>query len=184
MRVGKIYKIIHNQSNLCYVGSTFGPLASRWNSHSQKFKAFDKGLKTDCISIYPYFKRYGIENFKIILIKEYDIIDRRHLEVYESLWISKLKACNKNNPIDLPLKKQYMKNYVEEHKDHLKEIGRIYREKNKEVINAKRQQKIECACGTTYSNNDKARHERCARHKKYLENGTITKYKRTVFRAA
>ena len=44
-------------------------------------------------------KLYGIQNFKIILIKEYMVYrehkkDHRHLFVYEQLWINKMKCIN------------------------------------------------------------------------------------------
>ena len=89
--LGKIYKIIHNQSNICYVGSTCNELRQRWQEH----KRHSTNEKVRKLSIYKYFEQYGIENFKIILIKEYEVIDRKHLEAYEQLWISKLKAINK-----------------------------------------------------------------------------------------
>jgi hypothetical protein len=175
--IGKVYKIIHNQSNVIYVGSTFGSLIARWVTHKKDYKAWleDKG---DCISIYPYFKQHSIENFRIILIKEYEVIDRRHLETYESLWIFKLKACNKRNSFALPLIKHYAQIYAKEHKEHLAEIGKIYRENNKETIRARRRMKTDCDCGTTYSRDDKARHERSLRHKKYLEDGTVTIFRK------
>ena len=92
---GRVYKIIHNQSNICYVGSTFNEIRYRWRDHKQDYKKWLKG-NHDNISIYSYFKTHGIENFKMALIKEYEVVDRRHLEVYETLWIAKLRSCNKN----------------------------------------------------------------------------------------
>ncbi|GMF38340.1 unnamed protein product [Phytophthora lilii] len=96
--IGKIYKIIHNQSNIIYIGSTFNDLKGRFAQHKADYK------RKHNISIYEYFERYGIENFKIILIKEYEVIDRRHLEVYEQLWINKLKPINKAPVVEFLLK--------------------------------------------------------------------------------
>lgn len=97
MRVGKVYKIIHNQSNLVYVGSTFHKrLNDRMRHHKDSYNRWIEGKARKC-SIYTYFKEYGLENFKMILIKEYNVCDKKHLRVYEQLWISKLKSCNKNS---------------------------------------------------------------------------------------
>jgi len=109
MMKGKIYKIIHNQSNWCYVGSTFDELRYRWKKHKDNYKCW---LKKGCynntkFSCWEFFKLNGIENFKIVLVKEYEVVDRRHLNALESLWIYKLKGCNKNNPFGITDTKLY-----------------------------------------------------------------------------
>src|SRR5271166_3852804 len=94
--IGFVYKIIHNQSNICYVGSTFNRLSNRMNRHKQDYNRWLNGKFNNC-GIYSYFQQFGIENFKIILIKEYKVINRRHLETKEQLWINKLKSVNIKN---------------------------------------------------------------------------------------
>ena len=126
-RTGRIYKIIHNQSNLVYVGSTFNILRQRWVTHKANYKKGDK------ISIYPYFKKYGIENFKMILIKEYQVEDRAHMVAYEQLWINKLKSINKRCALNL-LKKEKKREKDREYREKNKEKQKEYREKNKEKL--------------------------------------------------
>ena len=126
-RTARIYKIIHNQSNLVYVSSTFNILRQRWAVHKADYK---NGMN---LSIYPYFKKYGIENFKIILIKEYQVEDRAHMQAYEQLWINKLKPINKKCALNL-LKKEKIKEYYEKNKEKNKEKSKKYYEKNKEKI--------------------------------------------------
>jgi len=97
--------MVHNQSNVVYVGSTFNQLKKRWAQHKSQFKTDPSE-----ISIYSYFKKHGIENFKIVLIKEYEVSsknlqDKKHLSVYETLWIKKLNAINKLEPCSGLLKK-------------------------------------------------------------------------------
>jgi peptidyl-prolyl cis-trans isomerase-like 4 len=125
---GRIYKIIHNQSNICYVGSTLNRLNDRWHKHKSHYNLHLKG-KNKKIAIYPYFKEYGIENFKIILIKEYEVIDRQHLEAYEQLWINKLKTINKKCAFGF--KRLQRKKYRETNKNEIRKKDKIYREKNK-----------------------------------------------------
>ena len=126
MKIGRVYKIIHNQSNICYVGSTFNTLRDKWQRHRHSFARYLNKNGAE-FSIYPYFKEYGIENFKILLIKEYEVIDRRHLEVMEQLWINKLKSVNKHSAAAitmyklrkclLPIGLIYSNLYNEEKKD-------------------------------------------------------------------
>ena len=60
MKIGKIYKIIHNQSNICYVGSTFNTLRDRWGNHKGHYNSWLKGNFAE-VAIYPYFKDFGIK---------------------------------------------------------------------------------------------------------------------------
>ncbi|KAF1780171.1 GIY-YIG domain [Phytophthora cactorum] len=85
--IGKIYRIVHLQSEMCYIGSTFNLLKHRWNGHKSQFKHWDEGKTTKGCSIYPYFKEHGIDQFKMVLIKEYEVADRAQLLAYEQLWI-------------------------------------------------------------------------------------------------
>ena len=133
--IGHIYKIICNiDSNIVYIGSTFNQLRHRWQGHKYNYKSnYGK------FSIHKYFDKYGINNFKIILIKSYNVVrenqkDCKHLHAYETLWISKTKNCiNKILPFS-PMRylndKKYIKNYRENHKEQAKK----YRENHKEEI--------------------------------------------------
>ena len=72
--IGNLYKIICLlDHNVVYIGSTFGETRKRWQAHKQKYyKWLD--AKYGKVSIYPYFKKYGIENFKLIKIKSYECV--------------------------------------------------------------------------------------------------------------
>ena len=63
------------------------------------------------------------------------------------------------------------KKHEEYEKNRVKYIERAkkYREDNRDAVNKRRTEKIECACGITFSRNDKARHERSLTHKNYIE---------------
>ena len=60
-------------------------------------------------------------------------------------------------------------NYRENNKDKIKEMGKVYYEKNKEHINLKRLEKIECVCGSCIRKSDKAIHERSKKHQNYID---------------
>jgi hypothetical protein len=135
-KIGKIYKIIYigNENiNINYIGSTLNTLRDRWYGHKGGFKEWLKNKKTKC-SIYDYFEKYDIKKFKIFLINEYKVYDRKHLLMYEQLWINKIiNNININNPFPILIKEQ-KKQYYENNKDKLNEKNKEYRENNKDKI--------------------------------------------------
>lgn len=119
MKIGRVYKIIARQSNECYVGSTFDQLNYRFKGHKASYKN-NKGC-----SVNELFDEHGVENCKIMLIKEYEVIDRRHLEVYETLWIKKLRAINKIQPAGGLLNRDMVKRREKRHKKAMNESFKI-----------------------------------------------------------
>ena len=59
----KIYKIINDIDHQIYVGSTIQSLNRRFSVHKNDAKLHPER------KLYKYFTKYGIEHFKIILIK-------------------------------------------------------------------------------------------------------------------
>ena len=91
MKIGKVYKIIHKDSDAIYVGSTIQSLKIRFRDHRNRN-----------LVIGEYIKKYGVDRFEIILLNTYQICDIKHLHAYEQLWLNKLrKHCiNKQEVID------------------------------------------------------------------------------------
>lgn len=177
MKIGRIYKIIHCHSNICYVGSTFNTTRDRWQKHK-----YD--LNSHNLAIYDYIKKYGHQNFRMILIKEYEVVDRKQLLAYEQLWINKLKPVNRLDAVAY-LKKQKTKEYEqhrkrpedyaqkqkkyrEENKEKIAQKKKEYREINKEKIAQKKKEKYTCECGATTTKQHKLRHERSKKHQAYI----------------
>lgn len=162
MRTGKIYKIIATNGSDFYVGSTFQKrLCDRMRGHKKCYKLWQNGKKDLTLS-FILFEKYGIANCKFMLIKEYEVIDRRHLHMYEALWINKLNSCiNKKIPFNPLIKcqhfkansrrkerrncyecspeiKEFRKEYYETNKEVIAQKKKAYREENKEILSLKK----------------------------------------------
>jgi hypothetical protein len=158
---GYIYKIICKlDSSFCYIGSTFNRLNKRFEGHRNDYKR-----KYGTISIHKYFDKYGIDNFKIILIKKYEVIrlhnkDHKHLNAYETLWINNSKGCCNTilpfNPLKKEKSKQSRKKYYDNNKEKSKQSKKKYYDNNKEKL--KQSHKV-------YYDNNKEKHSE--RQKKY-----------------
>jgi len=137
-KLGRVYRIIClPQPDIQYIGSTFDELRHRWRGHKKSYKSRNRD-----ISIYKFFDEYCIENFKIVLIKEYEVVDRNHLRAYEQLWINKTKCVNKYNPFSityLQVKKyledtNFHKNWYKNNKVKSSEKCKEYKKKNKDKL--------------------------------------------------
>ena len=189
--IGNVYKIICSlDSNFIYIGSTFQKLKKRWIDHKSEYKRY---LKDEILnmSTHKYYKKYGIENFKIVLIKSYNVCrdsdrDNTHLKVYEQLWINKTKRsvnCNNAfNPLfklDIKAKhkiyresnKEKKKEYYENNKEKKKE----YYQTNKVKILGKMKEKITCECGTNITRTNLTTHKKSKKHAKLMQDINILK---------
>jgi hypothetical protein len=137
--IGHIYKIICRlDSNFVYIGSTFNELKQRWTGHKEQYKQYlkDGGYN---MSTHKYYTKYGIQNFKIILIKSYKVIresqrDNAHLRVYEQLWLNKTKKAVNIHKAFNPLVNVDRQIYNENNKEKRCEKNKEYRENNKEKV--------------------------------------------------
>jgi hypothetical protein len=137
--LGHIYRIIHLESDVQYVGSTFNEPRKRWQDHKYAFLQWMKGNHRGT-AIYPYMQEHGIDKFKLILIKSYEVVDRRHLEAYEHLYISKLSCVNKTNPF--AIERLSDKLWHQNNRDRQLQNMRNYYIQNREALNAKKKEKI------------------------------------------
>ncbi len=143
--IGRIYEITSpSLPDICYIGSTTKELWERWFHHKELYQSWCYGYSSP-ISIFHYFKQYGIESFKLKLLKEYEVVDVKHLRAYEQLWLnrSKTKAVNRTNPVCLITPK-------------------MQRNINKWLP------KVQCGCGSKYRHGGKSTHIRSKKHIKWV----------------
>ena len=171
---GIVYQIyIDSHPDIHYVGSTIHLLENRWQRHKNDFKNKTKRRPIIC----QYFDKFGIDNFQIRVIKEYEVIDLKHLIAYEQLWINKLKPINlvKNLfRIQHLIKKRnqiYKKTYYENNREQIKENSKIYYENNREQINELASRLYTCYCSPDkqITSGHRSRHEKSIKHQKYLQ---------------
>lgn len=132
--IGRVYKITSCKGDEIYIGSTTQILTQRFGEHKYEYTSKRRPGKKS--SSWVLFDKYGVENCKIELIKEYEIVDRQHLDAYEQLWINKTKCINYKNTIkftrlwDRKKKKEYTKKHKERITKYQEEYRKTHREKN------------------------------------------------------
>ena len=170
---GKIYKIISNQTNDVYYGSTIAPyLTNRLSAHRKDYKRWLNGDH--------YMASFDIMKFedaKIILVENFPCNTKDELHSREQYYIDTNDCVNKQKAYCGLNKKEYDKQYRQEHKDKKNEYQRHYYENNKEKFVKIRNQyyernkeklleqqkqyyeenkeEITCVCGSKYLNKTK-----------------------------
>ena len=144
--IGRIYKVQHLDSSLCYVGSTCNTVRDRWRLHKNAFSIWLKNKEDQkTVSLFPLLEQYGIDRFQMLLIKENQIVDKKHLFVYEQLAINRTKSCcNENAALQLIslncMAKHYARKYRQMNKQAIINNNRKYRQMNKQAISKKDQE--------------------------------------------
>ena len=108
---GKIYKVVCDETNLTYYGSTVQPLSKRLHQH--------KNNRNLCMT-------KNMKNMKIFLVETFPCNTKEELHSRERFYVEQNPCCNKK----IPLRTQ--KEYKDQNKDKIKEINKEYREANKE----------------------------------------------------
>tara|TARA_R110002110_G_C13427416_1_gene714994 strand:- start:449 stop:988 length:540 start_codon:yes stop_codon:yes gene_type:complete len=165
-QLGHIYKIVCNLDfNICYIGSTFRRLDKRWQKHKNDYKS-----NYGEISIHKYFDKYGIENFKIVLIKSYNLVradkrDSKHLWAYETLHINKNKKNIVNTQLPFsPMRYLNIKKWRENNKDKIAKKHKEWYQNNKDKISEKSKKKIICQCGMEMKSCSLSNHLKSKKH--------------------
>jgi len=171
---GKIYKIVSDNIEGTYYGSTVDTLWSRFGTHNSKFRMWKKGSKAYCTS----FKLIEAGNAKIFLVENYPCNSKIELTARERWYIENNECVNKNVPNRTwkeyqkdnkekikKYMKEYMKEYQKDNKDKLKEYKKEYRKDKKEKIKEYQKLTFQCICdGEEHNLHHKARHFKTQYH--------------------
>lgn len=179
--IGRIYKIQHLDSSLCYIGSTCNTIRDRWRMHKNAYKMWISNKdKYTTVALYPYLEQFGCDRFQMLLIKEYQIADKKQLFAYEQLAISRTKTCcNQNAALQLfgpkSLAKHYrqlisgrQRDFYQANKATIIKRSRDHYNANKEESKQKAATKITCECGSIVCKAAISKHRKSAKHARLL----------------
>ena len=159
---GKIYKIISQHTDKCYVGSTtLKYLSLRLTKHRVSYKNNS-----------PTTSKYILElgDYEIVLLELCPCNSKDELHKRERHYIDILDCVNKNKPRTKEEIKQYQFQYRVDNKDKSKEYYKDYRIKNKEAISEKNKIKITCDCGAELRKVDISTHKKTKKHINFINN--------------
>ena len=188
---GKIYKIVSDETDKIYIGSTCTPLYKRLYEHKSTSNSYQNGKSHYVTSSYELI---SLGNVDIVLIENYPCKDKNELHARERYWIEKNKDIIVNKALPTRTNKEwcednkdklkeYMKEYREDNKDKLKEQGKEYQEDNNKAIKKYKKQFYEnnkdkikehlgkigqCECGIQYTYGHISRHLKSVKHQQYI----------------
>ena len=159
---GKIYKVVCDETNKTYYGSTTNTLSRRMCQHrTNPDSTISKEMTKP----------------KIYLIEDFSCDRKEQLLQRERHFIENNECINRSVPLrtkrenyiankeDINLK---CKIYHIENKESISLNKKEYYEKNKETINLRRKNKISCECGSVFTIAGKSLHKKSKKHIKYV----------------
>jgi len=134
---GQVYKIISDQCDCVYIGSTVYPLEDRPKSHLSHYKRCKKGLIKSNIRVNRIISQEG--KIEIVLLEEYEYENKFELYSRERYWIEKTENCiNKQLPgrtrEEYLITTEYYKKYYQRNKKYLNEKYKQYYHSKKNLI--------------------------------------------------
>jgi hypothetical protein len=167
-----IYKIVSKDLSIteCYVGSTTN---FRGRKSKHKLSCTNSNSKKYSFPLYKFIRdNSGWDNFEMIEIEKYPCRDSNEARSRERYYFELLNASlNKVRPLVTEEEyknktKEYKETekYKEYHKEFNIEYCKKYRDENKDILNAKKREKVTCSCGSIITRGGKSRHEKTFIH--------------------
>ena len=189
---GKIYKVISNNNNKVYIGSTIQRLCKRMSGHREKkhnnCSSSLLGDIKDCYIIlicnYPcnnndqlrmeeerHYQLYKKNGFDVVN-KQSPYISKEQKKEYINKYYEEHKEQSKKYyEYNKEKNKDKKKKYREEHKEHYKELHKKYYEDNKDKLKKHyedNKEKMTCICGCIILKRCKIQHEKSKKHIEYI----------------
>lgn len=163
---GKIYKVVNDNLNICYIGSTVQPLSVRMSAHQGHHKS----------GSFARYKKWGkIEDCKIHLIENYPCKDKHELESRERHFIESYRAGTGCLNVQTPTRTRT--EYNQDNRERILQGKKKYRINNADKIKAyrllTRQERVTCDCGSAVTKHNLQRHCRTQKHKTYLHQSDV-----------
>ena len=165
MTNGSIYKIISRNTDKIYIGSTTKSLIKRLLQHEQDYQKYKRGKCNYTTS----FKILEFENYHIELIESIEFESKNELRQREGYIIKKNRNICVNRCIAGQTKQESDKIYRIQNRDKLCKSKKEYYIQNRDRIHKHNNESLNCACGKTYTRQNKSRHEKCNFHIAYIK---------------
>jgi hypothetical protein len=160
---GKIYKIVSDQCELPYIGSTTKSIEYRFRKHRDKYNCWLNG-KSNFNTSFEILK-YG--DARVELIEDYPCNYKEELEKREGLYIQVgINCVNKQRAGSNGNYKIYQKNWYNIPENKAKQAELQKAPHRKEYA----RKKFECVCGKMIGRNGLKDHKRTQTHILFLEN--------------
>ena len=186
---GKIYKIVNDELNLTYYGSTISTLTKRLSQHKAPTNLNSSTTSKILFSTEIKPKIYLVELFPCNL--KIELLQRERYYIENNDCINKTipsrtaKEWREDNKDELILKsKEYRsdnkevltinkKIYYEDNKEKICLKSKEYRSNNKEIVSIKdklrrNKEKITCLCGSIIATYNTRKHEKTKKHLNFI----------------
>jgi hypothetical protein len=156
VKLGYIYEIRSSNTDKCYIGSTFQQdLNKRLNQHKIHYKSYNSGKR-------GYITSFEVVKFNdsiINLLSTVECDNKKQLNRKEGQFICLMK--------DNIFNKRIEGRTEDETRIHVYNYQVDYRNNNREYLNNRQKEKIDCACGKKYMRVNKLQHLKSLKCKKY-----------------
>jgi len=144
---GKIYKIVSDQIDKCYVGSTTKKyLSDRMGKHRTDYRRHKRGTMNYLTS----FEIMKYDDAKIVLLECHPCVSKDELHARERHYIESLDCVNKR--VEGRTRKEIVKACYENNKEK-----RLRREKENRInFREYRMERCLCECGRSYRRSNKS----------------------------
>jgi hypothetical protein len=169
---GRIYKIISDETDKIYIGSTTQPLSKRLSVHKSNYKQYLLGRSSRLTS----FDLIALGPVQIVLVELYPCKTKEELEKQECYYIKLYKniVVNKVHPT------RTQKEYYNDKKDEFKKYylnnkkKRVKYQKQYDLNNKDKLQTLnKCECGGQYTTHNRSYHLLTGKHQNYLNKDKI-----------
>ena len=124
---GKIYKVVDNSYEMCYIGSTIDTLNNRFTGHKKHYREY-LNCKRGHVTVFNIFDRFGYENCKIELIELYPCESKMELHAREGSYQKQMDCVNKF------ISGRTSKEYHQDNKEIQHHGSKLYYEKSKDKV--------------------------------------------------
>lgn len=173
---GKVYRIVSDQTDQVYIGSTCNPLSRRMTGHRAHYREYLAGKSQ--IGKYSSYEILQYEDAQIVLIEDVPCENKEQLRRRERYYIEITPNCvNKQVPgrtraeyfdENKEIRAEKHKVYQETKKDAIAKQRQSYRNSHKAEIAEKYKQKIVCECGCTVTAWNIYQHRKTKKHSALL----------------